>query len=165
MTRRNKKTKTKLQWLGKGINWFLPEILMTKQPCNSIWPGSCNWPETTKSNSLQCYLPLMTNSMKKPRNQMIFFKEIADQRVLQSNLTRSLTDHTQHKSGSLKCYLTLMTHCMHKKLRHKVILSQDIDNQRIIQSDCMKGKPGNIRSKYCFFRCCLCLKTNSMKNN
>ena len=118
---------------------------MTKKPCNSIWPGAYNWPETTKSDSLQCYLPLMTNSMKKLRNQIILFKEIVDERIQQSNLTRSLTDHTQHKSGSLKCYLTLMTHCMHKKLKHKVILSQDIDNQRIIQSDCMKGKPGNIQ--------------------
>ena len=85
----------------------------------------------------------MTYSMKKLRNQIILFKEIVDERIQQSNLTRSLTDHTQHKSGSLKCYLTLMTHCMHKKLRYNLILSQDIDNQIIIQSDCMKGKPGN----------------------
>ena len=93
----NKKRKTKWQWLDKGINWFLPEILMTKKPCNSIWPGAYNWPETTKSDSLQCYLSLMTNSMKKLRNQMILFKETVDQRILQSNLTRSLTDHTQPK--------------------------------------------------------------------
>ena len=28
------------QWLDKGINWFLPEILMNKKPCNLIWPGA-----------------------------------------------------------------------------------------------------------------------------
>ena len=162
---RNKKRKTKRRWLDKGINWFFAEILMTKKPCSSFWPGAYDWPETTKSDSLRCYLPLMTYSIKKVRDQMILFKEIVDQRILQSNLTRSLTDHTQHKNGSLKCYLPLMTHCMHKKLRYNLILSQDIDNQRIVQSDCMKAKPGNIQSKYCFFRCCLCLKTNSIKHN
>ena len=34
---------------------------------------------------------------KKLRYQMILFKEIVDQRILQSNLTRNLTDHTQPK--------------------------------------------------------------------
>ena len=70
---------------------------MTKKSCNLILPRAHNWPETTKSNSLRCYLPLMTNSIKKLKNQMILFKEIVDQRILQSNLPRSLTDHTQLK--------------------------------------------------------------------
>ena len=70
---------------------------MTKKSCKLIWPRAHNWPETTKSDSLQSYLPLMTNSIKKLRNQMILFKEIVDQKILQSYLTRSLTDHTQLK--------------------------------------------------------------------
>ena len=70
---------------------------MTKKSCNLILPSAHNWLETTKSDSLRCYLPLMTNSIKKLRNQMILFKEIVDQRILQSNLTSGLTDHTQSK--------------------------------------------------------------------
>ena len=33
----------------------------------SDWPDVHNWPEPTESDSLRCYLPLMTNSIQKTK--------------------------------------------------------------------------------------------------
>ena len=63
---------------------------------------------------------------------MILFKEIVDQRTLQSNLTITLTDHTQPKVVvSNAIFPWWLTACI-KKLQYNLILSQDFDNQRII---------------------------------
>ena len=156
---RNKKRKTKWQWPDKDINWFLPDIMMTKESWNPIWPDASNWPEPTKINSLQCDVLLMTNSIKNSSN------DSQSKRYLAIQFNKQLNWQDLTKSDSLRCYLLLMTNCMHKKLRYQFILSQDLDNQRIIQSEYMRGKPGNILPNYNFFRCCLCLKTNSMKSN
>ena len=90
--------------------------------------------------------PWWLTPYKNLRYQMILFKETVDQRILQSNLTRSLTDHAQPKVVVSDATFPVMTNCMDKKLRYQLILSQDIENQRIKHSDCMKGKV----KKHCF---------------
>ena len=101
-----------------------------------------SWP--TKSGSLRCCLPLMSNSMqkKKLRYHSFLSRDFDDQRILQSEWTRGITGHFQPKEkvpdATLACWLP-----PYKKLRDCWIFSRDINDQRILQSDWKRGTTGH----------------------
>ena len=74
--------------------------------------------------------------VKKLRYPFTFYRDINDQRILQSDWTRDTASHTQPKvvfsDATFPCWLTP---CKKKKKIHHLIFSRDIDDQRFLQSD------------------------------
>ena len=66
------KEKKDWQWSNKGINYFLPEILMINESWNLISPRY-TWRHPNNSGSFKCYLPLMIFSMQKIKDINWFF--------------------------------------------------------------------------------------------
>ena len=106
--------------------------------CWSKNPAICldkrhTWPNPTKTGSLRCYVPLMTNSMHERLSyQWILSRVIDNQRILQSDWTRGTPGHTQPKVVVLDATFSLgISPCQKTKI--SLDSSRDIDDQRILQ--------------------------------
>ena len=136
-----KKRKKKWQCSQKYINWFLLEMLMTKEYWNSIEKkANLASPNQKWKSHMLSFLEeyLRANDL---RYKLIPSEDIDDQRTLQSDWKISTRGHTQLKVvvSYASFHLMIITT---QKLRHQFIFSQDVNDQRILQYDWTKSKPG-----------------------
>ena len=138
--------------------------------CWSKNPGICldkrhTWPNPTKTGSLRCYVPLMTNSMHKRLSyQWILSRVIDNQRILQSDWTRGTPGHTQPKVVVLDATFSLgISPCQKTKI--SLDSSRDIDDQRILQFDWKRGLTGRKLTKSSSPRSYIPLMTNSKQKS